>query len=52
MGGGKHKEAGKVHDWRNYVHDEWIKNWGHMSKESRTIIAIMAEERASAEEWD
>lgn len=46
------KNAGKIHDWRNYVPYEWEKNWHLFTERERKIIAVMAEKRANAEEWD
>lgn len=48
----KFKERTEVHDWRNYVPDEWAKNWHSLTKRERQIIAVMAEMQAEQEEWD
>ena len=42
----------KTHDWRNYVPDNWVKEWLDLSIRERTIIAVMAEMQADNEEWD
>jgi len=42
----------KVHDWRNYVPDDWVKNWEQFGYREKKIIAIMAEMQADKEEWD
>ena len=44
--------AGKVHDWRNYVDDLYIENWDKLTEREKIIIATMADKQASAEEWD
>lgn len=42
----------KVHDWKNYVPEDWIKNWEKFSYKEKQIIYILTQERADAEEWD
>lgn len=42
----------KVHDWRNYVPDEWVKEWDSLTEREKRIIAVMAETQADKEEWD
>jgi hypothetical protein len=46
----KHKS--RVHDWRNYIPYEFQKIWKELPLLSRVILVIMAEEQATAEEWD
>lgn len=48
----KWEDAGRVCDWRNYVPDLVRKAWDHLPVETRLIVYCMAEQRASAEEWD
>ncbi len=45
-------KAGKVHDWRNYVPDDWQLNWDKFTHRERNLIAVMAEIQAENEEWD
>jgi hypothetical protein len=42
----------RVCDWRNYVPDLVQKSWDHLSLETKLIVYCMAEQQASAEEWD
>ena len=42
----------KVHDWRNYVPYEWVKEWDRLTEREKRIIAVMAETQADKEEWD
>lgn len=46
------ENAGRVHDWRNYVPALLQEHWNELSVDSRLIVYAMAEDRASAEEWD
>lgn len=46
------KNAGKVHDWRNYVPDEMKNNWNKLTDRERMIIIIICDEIASQEDWD
>ncbi len=46
------ENAGKVHDWRNYVPCEWQKRWDDFTERERIIISVMAEIQADKEEWD
>lgn len=46
------EDAGKVHDWRNYVPYDWQKNWFEFTERERQIIAVMAETQADKEDWD
>lgn len=45
-------DRGRVHDWRNYVPDAIRDNWDSLSEETRLVVYCMAEQQASAEEWD
>lgn len=42
----------KVHDWRNYAPEQYIRDWQNLTARERKIIFIMAEARANAEEWE
>jgi hypothetical protein len=42
----------KVHDWRNYVPYDWMKEWDNLTEREKNIIAVMAETQADNEEWD
>ena len=44
--------GGRVHNWRSHVPDEIQDVWDELSDEARGIVLIMAEELASAEEWE
>lgn len=48
----KFEQTTRVHDWRNYVPDEWQKDWDKFTDREKKIIAIMAETQADSEEWD
>ena len=48
----KFEETTQVNDWRNYVPDEWVKNWDKFTEREKKIIAVMAEMQADKEEWD
>ena len=41
----------RVHDWRNYVPDEWVKEWDSLTEREKRIVAVMAETQADKEEW-
>lgn len=41
----------KIHDWRNYVPDEWVKEWSSLTEREKMIIVVMAETQADNEEW-
>lgn len=45
-------DAGRIHDWRNYVGKRTRYIWDGLTDEERLAIAGDAEERAQAEEWD
>lgn len=42
----------KVHDWKNHVPQEVIKNWVILQTDERFLIAIVAQDAADREEWD
>jgi hypothetical protein len=46
------ENAGTVHDWRNYVPDEWKEKWFEFSERERQIIAVMAWTQADKEEYE
>jgi hypothetical protein len=48
----KWDEAGRVHDWRNYIPDVVKVIWDHLSVETRLMAAYMAEVQANREEWE
>lgn len=41
----------RVHNWMNYVPDQYKKTWRHHTLETRLAIYEMAESQASKEEW-
>ena len=45
-------DAGKVHDWRNYISDELRGIWHTFTPEQRRAIANNAQDIADREEWD
>ena len=45
-------EAGRVHDWRNYVNTPLREAWATFTEAQRELIAANADEIASREEWD
>jgi hypothetical protein len=42
----------RVHDWRNYVPNDWQNNWEQFTDRERKIVAVMAQVQADKEEWD
>lgn len=44
--------AGRVHDWKNYVSKEVRAKWAAFSDELKMMLARQADEAASNEEWD
>lgn len=42
----------KTHNWQNYVPDELQKDWNLLTEREKKIIFVMADDRASAENWD
>jgi hypothetical protein len=46
------EKAGRVHDWRNYVPEEFQDAWPHLTEREKKIIVIMAQSQADREEWD
>lgn len=45
-------KAEKVHDWRNYVLDEYKEIWKQLSLETRVAIYRHCRVIADSEEWD
>jgi hypothetical protein len=46
------KTVTRVHDWRGYIPVALRRRWIHLSCETRIVAACLAEQQASAEEWD
>lgn len=46
------KNRKEVHDWKNYVPKELIKDWLELTNRERKIIYTMAEIQANDEDWD
>lgn len=46
------KEAGSVHDWRNYISEEVRGLWPSLPMTLRAALARQAEGQAQAEEWE
>ena len=46
------ENAGRVHDWRNHVGEHVKAIWATLSDHARRAIALDADQRADAEEWD
>lgn len=42
----------KVHNWKKYVPGVFKQLWDEIPLSARVCIVLMAEEQASAEEWD
>jgi hypothetical protein len=45
-------DAGRIHDWRNYVSEEIQYMWSTFTEEQKKAIARQAEENALDEEWE
>lgn len=48
----KWNEAGRVHDWRNYISEELRKMWGAFTPDQKAALARNADEQALREHWD
>lgn len=48
----KWEEAGRVHDWRNYISDELQGMWESFTPEQRRAIGRNAQGIADNEEWE
>ncbi len=46
------KNKSRVHEWKNYVQDFYVKNWQDLTYRERVIIYCEAEYQADKEEWD
>ena len=46
------EEAGKVHEWKNYISDEVRTMWPDLTDVQRAALAQQAEDRADCEEWE
>lgn len=46
------ENTSRVHDWRNYITDQMKSQWDKFSSEQKRMIAEMADEAASGEQWD
>lgn len=41
-----------VHDWRNYVPEQWQAHWNSFTSRERRIIIAMADHQSDNEVWD
>ena len=48
----KWNEAGRVHDWRNYISERVQKMWDTFTDEQKLALVEQANDQASQEEWD
>lgn len=48
----KWDEAGKVHDWRNYINETLRFMWSTFTDQQKKMIALNADELADREDWD
>ena len=46
------EDAGKVHDWRNYISKEIQEAWLTFTTVQREMLIRQADEMAGQEEWD
>lgn len=46
------KDAGRVHDWRNYASDDLRALWPELPEKHQAIIAASLQDAADREEWD
>ena len=46
------EDAGRAHDWRNYVSDELRAMWDTFTDAQKIAIGRSADESASEEVWD
>lgn len=42
----------KVHEWKNYIEDIYIRHWNELTDREKKIIYISCKEQADREEWD
>jgi hypothetical protein len=45
-------DAGKVHEWKNYISEEVQAMWDTFSDDQKQALARQAEDKADCEEWD
>lgn len=45
-------EAGRVHDWRNYISEKVQSIWSTFTLEQKIALMDQASDRASSELWD
>lgn len=48
----KWEEAGKIHEWKNYINDEVRTMWPEFTDAQRAALVRQAEYMADCEEWD
>ena len=46
------QEASKVHNWRNYVHEELQSEWPSFTGRQKILLSSAFDGVASDEEWD
>jgi hypothetical protein len=46
------EQAGRVHDWRNYVPESVQARWGELCSLGKLAVYACAEQAASREDWD
>ncbi len=46
------ENAGRVHDWRNYISEEIEAMWDTFTDEQKAALYRQADAQASAEDWD
>lgn len=46
------EKAVNVSDWRNYVPREIQIQWNNLTEREKKLIIVIAQEGASAEDWD
>lgn len=44
--------AGRVHDWKNYISESLINIWDSFTDEQKAAIAASAQDSADNEDWD
>lgn len=46
------KKWNKIHNWKNYVPQEFKEIWGELSVDAKACIKYICEQQADKEEWD
>ena len=46
------ENRGKIHEWKNYVSELYVKEWHNLTYRERVIIYCEAQKQADREEWD